>query len=170
MKLTPGQACFLYGWLGAKITLNWEDIINSSSIDFDKLLQANLSVDQIFQIQPDFKVWLRYNKVKKHNIPCLLTKWDVNVVEDFKLDLGDIISEQLSPETLLKYGINYEKLLEMGLTQENMFLLKHITLIGWSTLGFNKKHAENIPEPHLFKCFRMSKIEVIRSLKSEIFS
>jgi hypothetical protein len=138
--------------------------MTNSQITFEKLIQANISVDDLFIVQPDIKQWLQYKKVNKNDIGYLVQKWDIDVINDFHLDLGDIIYYQIPSEQLVQYGVTYDKLLELGLTHENMMLCKHITLMGWTKLGITRKHIETIPDVVLFHMFRMSKAEVMNSI------
>jgi hypothetical protein len=164
MILTAGQACFLYGWLGAKYNLLWEDIIQSNTIDFQKLIKANLTLDQVYQIQPDIKKWIKHNKISKDNLFDVYEKWDCDVIKDFSLDIGDLINPRFSVEVLKKIGVNYQKLCDMGLTSENMRLFTHITLSGWSQMGLTRSTAATIPENHLLFCFGMKKQDVLYCL------
>lgn len=166
MIITPGQACFLYGWWKAKKTLLWEDVIQNPDIDAAKILQANLTWDHMYKLQPDIRQWIRYKKVSKSDIFNIATRWECDIVKDFNLDIGDLTDPRFTVEMLLKMGIDYHYLCEMGLTGENMRLFTHITLIGWSQLGFTRKDAEKIAESHLYYCFGMRKTDVIASLKS----
>lgn len=164
MILTAGQAVFLYGWLGAKYNLLWEDVIQHPSIDFSKLMRANLSLDQIYQIQPDIKKWIKHDKISKAHIPDIIHKWDFDAIHDFHLDIGDLAQPSFSVETLKKMGINYQTLCDLGLTGENMRLFTHITLMGWGQLGFTRAHASKITESNLLYCFGMNKQAVLSCL------
>lgn len=164
MKLSAGQACFIYGWLGAKYSITWPDIVQNPTITFDHLLKANLTLDQLFTIQPDIKQWITHEKITKSHINLLINKWDCDIINDFKLDIGDIADQKMAPETLLKLGINFQTLSDMGLTSENMRLFKHITLLGWKQLGFTRAVAQEMPESHLYWCFCMKKSDVLASL------
>lgn len=164
MKLTPGQACYIYGWINAKLTLTWDDIVQNPSIDFEKLLSANLSVDHLHLVQPNLGLWIKAQKVNKSHLLQLAKKWDINDMQDLHVDIGDLMDPQFCVDTLLKMGVQYNTMQDMGLTGENMRLFKHITLIGWSRLGMTRNSANNISEHNLYACFAMKKNEVLQSL------
>lgn len=164
MQLTAGQACFLYGWLSAKYTLTWNDVLRQDNITFRKLQQANLTLEQIYQIQPDLQAWIRHRKVDKSDVPSVVLKWDCDVVRDFQYDLGDIINAKWSADKMHQLGLSYQGLCDIGLTSENMVLFKHVTLTGWGKLGLSRRFAQDFPEPHLYACFGMKKNDVLAAL------
>lgn len=164
MLLTPGQAVFIFGWLSAKYTLTWDDVVHHPDIHFKKLIQANLTLDQIYQLQPDIKKWIKHEKITKEHVMDIIHKWDCDAVQDFKLDIGDLAHPRFSVETLKKLGVDYQKLCELGLTGENMRLFTHITLNGWSQLGFTRTLANKISESNLLYCFGMNKNAVLSCL------
>ena len=164
MRLTAGQACYVFGWFQAKYNLLWEDVVKHPHINFKLLQQANISLDSLYHLQPDAQQWIREKKITKDDLFKILEKWDCDPITDFKLDIGDLTDPRFSVEILQKMGLNYEKMAEMGLTSENMRLFRHITLVGWSKLGLSKEHVRKLPDNHLYACFGMKKLDIMTAL------
>jgi hypothetical protein len=166
MRLTPGQACFIFGWWNAKYNLLWEDVVRNPDIHFNKLLQANVSIDQIHALQPDIQLWVKEKKISKQEIFYVLNKWECDPIVDFGLDIGDLADPRFHPELLLQLGIDFKKMTDMGLTGENMRFFRHITLLNWSKLGLTKEHASKLSDKDLYLCFNMKKNDVLSSLSA----
>lgn len=66
---------------------------------------------------------------------------------------------------MLKMGLTYGELVELGLTPASMAVFSHVTLHGWRHLGMARADAERIPEPVLVGLFGIPKREVLRSLQ-----
>ena len=164
MKLTPGQACFLYGWLSAKPSLTWNDVIHNDGINLQTLMQANIPLSELHALQPDLKEWIAHKKVQKSHILAVLPHWKCNVITDFGIDLGDLVEMKMSWETMLQCGITFSLLQDMGLTDENMKLFKHITMLGWTRLGMHRAAVQNMSEYHLLNAFGMKKQDVLAAL------
>jgi hypothetical protein len=164
MRLTAGQACYIFGWFQAKHNLLWEDVIKQPHITFKLLRQANISLDSLYNLQPDTQQWIKEKKIFKDDLFQIIGKWECDPVRDFQLDIGDLTDSRFSVDVLLNMGMTYEKMVDMGLTSENMRLFRHVTLLGWNRLGLNKEHARKIPENHLYACFSMKKNDVLMAL------
>lgn len=165
VKITPGQGLYLFGFFGIKESLTWNDILQDESLTFDRLLSANLTPQQLYNIQPDTMAWVQSKKALLHNCPAMVNFWNAQAIADFKADLGEIILMKWPIDTMIRVGVNYDTLLDIGLTPENMVLMSHVTLLGWSQLGFSLEHAKGIQEATLLRLFGLSKSDVLRSLK-----
>jgi hypothetical protein len=66
--------------------------------------------------------------------------------------------------TMVKMGVTYDDLLELGLTPDTMTLLNY-TLMMWATMGFRRQHAEVIPPNTLYRLFGLTKQEVLACLR-----
>ena len=53
----------------------------------------------------------------------------------------------------------------VGLTPPSMALFSSITLLGWGQLGLTRAEVAAMPEPVLARLFRMTKADVMRSVK-----
>ena len=165
LRLTPGQAVFIHGWLAARQTLTWQDVLASSSITFQRLRAANIPIASLHQLQPDATQWITARKATLADCPEMQTHWGCDAIRDFGADIADLMLTEWPPATLTAIGVNYDRLVDLGLTPVNMVLFRQLTLLGWSQIGFVRSHAERISEPHLIKLFGMGKADVLRSLR-----
>jgi hypothetical protein len=168
IKLTPGQAVFLHGWLAARQTLTWGDILNNPSLCFSVLLTANLPTTMLHQLQPDASSWIKNQKATIQDCAQMAQHWDVHPIRDFKADLADIVSAKWPPHTMQQMNLTYADLVQIGMTPVSMGLFTHVTLAGWAQLGFTKSHAADIHEVHLIRLFGIPKTDVMRSLSNEV--
>jgi hypothetical protein len=165
LKLTPGQSCYLHGWLSPKPTLSWADVRGNPSLTLQHLLAAGLALDELHGLQPEVSEWVKAGRVTLADCPAMAELWGGHPVRDFKADLGDIAGFKWTAEAMLKMGLNYAELVDIGLTPASMIVFTHVTLHGWSQLGFTRADAAQVPEPVLIALFCMPKQEVLRSLK-----
>jgi hypothetical protein len=66
---------------------------------------------------------------------------------------------------MLKAGLTYAELVDLGLTPASMVVFTHITLYGWAQLGMTRADVARFPEPVVVSLFGLPKQEVLRSLK-----
>ena len=165
LRLTAGQGCFLHGWMAPKQTLSWQDVVSTPSLTLTKLLSANLSPGALHQLQPDASAWLRAGRMTLSECPLMVDPWGAHPVRDFGADLGDIAGQRWPAELMQRMGVTYQDLKELGLTPEGMVLFTHITLHGWAQLGLTRADVVHVPETVFARLFRMTKADVLRSLK-----
>jgi hypothetical protein len=164
IPLTAGQAVTVYSWIRPKETLTWLDILANEKLTFSFLNKnANISRELLHRLQPDIAAWVSARRVCMADAPQLAT-WEAHPIRDLKADLGDIIDLHWPAEKMAKMGVNYQDLLEIGMTPETMGLFQY-TLFDWSTLGFDKTHAEKIPGPQLARMFNLTKQDIMKCLK-----
>lgn len=165
LKLTPGQGVFLHGWLAARLTLSWQDVLANDSLTFQRLRAANLPLAALHQLQPDVAQWITAKRAALADCPDMQALWGGDAIRDFGADIADLMLTEWPPATLTAAGVTYDRLVELGLTPVNMVLFKQLTLLGWSQIGFVRAHAEQMSEPHLIRLFGMGKADVLRSLR-----
>jgi len=165
LKLSPGQACYLHGWLNPKTTLSWPDVRSNPALTLQNLLSAGLTLDDLHQLQPEVSEWVKAGRVTLADCPAMADLWGAHPVRDFKADLGDVAGFKWTADAMLRMGLNYAELVEIGLTPASMIVFTHVTLHGWSQLGFTRAEAAQVSEPVLVALFSMPKQEVLRSLK-----
>ena len=165
LKLSPGQACYLHGWLNPKTTLSWPDVRSNPTMTLQNLLGAGLTLDDLHGLQPEVSEWVKAGRVTLADCPIMADLWGAYPVRDFKADLGDVAGFKWNADAMLRMGLNYAELVEIGLTPASMIVFTHVTLHGWSQLGFTRAEAAQVPEPVLVALFSMPKQEVLRSLK-----
>jgi hypothetical protein len=163
ITLTAGQAVSVHGWWRARYALTWGDVLASEGLDFARLLTFNLREPELYVLQPDLQAWIRSGKAALVDCPRM-RPWDAHPIRDFKADLADLVSMHWPTETMVKMGVTYDDLLELGLTPDTMTLLNY-TLMMWATMGFRRQHAEVIPPNTLYRLFGLTKQEVLACLR-----
>jgi hypothetical protein len=165
LKLTAGQGCYLHGWMTPKQTLSWQDVQADSTLTLPRLLSSGLSAASLHQLQPDAGAWVRAMRVTLSDCPFMIEPWGAHPVRDFGADLGDIAGQNWGPDLLQRMGVTYRDLVDVGLTPPSMALFTNVTLMGWAQLGLTRADVACIPEPELVRLFRMTKADVMRSVK-----
>ena len=57
------QAIIFNAFMNSKTTLTWKDvIIKGNNITFRKCVEANIDIQKLFNMQPDFEEWVKHNK------------------------------------------------------------------------------------------------------------
>jgi len=164
ISLTPGQAVTIHGWMRARLSLTWADVLYAGEgLTYQKLLSYNLTEQSLYILQPDLQAWIRAGRATLADCPRMRS-WDAHPIRDFKADLGDIVQQRWPSEVLARIGVDYDELLGLGLTPETMNLFPY-TLMMWSTLGFRRAHADAIPANTIFRLFGMAKQDVLASLR-----
>jgi hypothetical protein len=164
ITITPGQAVTIHGWMRARESLTWGDILANDSLTFSKLLELRINEHSLHVLQPDLDAWVRASRVTLEDTPRL-TLWGIHPIRDLKADLADIVGMRWSAETLAKVGVTYHDLTDAGLTPETMVLF-NLTLTGWAHIGLKRNHLENAPPHTLYRLFNMSKLDVLSCLKA----
>ena len=163
LKLTPGQAVYLHGWLEARRTLRWADILANPALTFARLLSARLTPLSLHQLQPDVGAWIKHRRAQIEDCSNM-EPWSAHPIKDFHADLADLIALRWSPECLIRMGVSYTDLVEAGLTPANMALFD-FTLLGWCQIGLSRNDVQDMPEHVLVRLFGMSKSDVMRALR-----
>lgn len=164
IPLTPGQAVTVHGWIRARTSLTWGDVLANDALSFHVLLGYNLTEADLHQLQPDLQAWVRSSKVRLEDLPRMLHLWEPHPIKDLKADLADLARMRWSADTLAGMHVTYQELTEIGLMPANMHMLG-ITLVGWASLGFSRYHAEAISREMLYTLFGMTKEAVLASLR-----
>jgi hypothetical protein len=163
ISLTPGQAVTIHGWLRARQTLTWTDVLTIKDLHFHTLLSYNVSEQDLYILQPDLQAWVRAGRATLSDCPKM-RPWDAHPIRDFKADLADVVSMHWPQDLLARMGVDYDELLTLGLTPETMNLFG-FTLMMWSSLGFRRAHAEDIPANTLSRMFGMAKQDILVCLR-----
>jgi len=163
ITLTPGQAVTIHGWVRARQTLSWGDVLATDGATFSRLHgTCSLPESSLHALQPDLAAWTKHGKAVLDDCPKMRS-WSAHPIKDFHADLSDMIRMGWDVPTLQKMGVKYEDLVEIGLNPENMQLFG-LTLMGWSTVGMKRSHAELIHPAALYRLFGMTRQDVLASL------
>ncbi len=119
ISLTPGQAVSIHGWMRARQTLTWGDVLSLPGLTFQGLLSYNLAEQDLYVLQPDLQAWVRAGKATLADCPKM-RPWDAHPICDFKADLADLVGMHWPHELLARMGVDYDELLGLGLTAETM--------------------------------------------------
>ena len=166
VTLTPGQAVTVFGWMNPKLFITWSDILNNEYLTFRFLTESiHLTPAKLYQVQPEGHLWIRSKRAFLADCPAMYPLWKLHPIGDFKCDLGDIIAAEWTPETMTNLSLNYDALVQAGMTADTMTLFKHVTLAGWVNLGFEKRHASRMNAEQLGRNFNMHKQDILRALK-----
>jgi hypothetical protein len=141
----------------------WPDVLADEALTFGRLFDVNLREQDLFLLQPDLQAWIRAERAGLADCPRMRL-WEAHPIRDFKADLADLISMGWPPDCLTRMGVTYADLQALGVTAETMGLFNY-TLLMWAMLGFQRAHAEQIPANTLFRLFKMSKQDVLASLR-----
>lgn len=163
IRLTPGQAVTIYGWMRARQSLTWSDVLGVKDLTFTKLLGFNLTEQDLYVLQPDLQAWVRAGRATLADCPRM-RPWDAHPIRDFKADLADIVSMHWPQDVLHRVGVDYDDLLGLGLTAETMNLFGY-TLMMWASIGFRRSHADAVPANTLYRLFGMAKQDILASLR-----
>jgi hypothetical protein len=163
IKLTAGQAVSVHGWWRARESLTWPDVLAKEGLTLAYLLSLNIPEQDLHLLQPDLQAWIRAERAGLADCPRMRL-WEAHPIRDFKADLADLISMGWPPDSLARMGVGYADLQALGVTPETMGLFNY-TLLMWATLGFQRAHAEHVPPNTLFRLFKMSKQDVLASLR-----
>lgn len=164
ITLTAGQAVSIHGWMRARYSLTWGDVLINEGLGFSSLLAFNLREQDLYVLQPDLQAWVRAGKAQLADCPRM-RPWDAHPVRDFRADLADIVGMHWPADVMGKMGVTYDDLLQLGLTADTMTLFNY-TLLMWASMGFRRQHAETVPPNTLYRLFGMTKQDVLASLRA----
>ena len=161
IKLTPGQAVTLHGWVRPVLSLSWKETVRYD-LTFQRLLAVRLRPRELFAMQPDLRKWIEAGRVSLEDCPQL-KPWGAHPVRDLRADLGDLIMQRWSIDALTDMGVTYGDLKGVGMTPETMAMFG-FSLVGWHKLGMSRADAEWIPGPLHLSLFQMHKPAVLAAL------
>ena len=99
ITLTPGQAVTIHGWIRARLSLTWGDVLANNEINLHVLLGYNITETSLHQLQPDLQAWIRSKKVRLEDMPRM-TLWEPHPIKDLKADLADLARMRWPTDTL----------------------------------------------------------------------
>jgi len=147
IKLKPEESVGLYGFMNAKKTLAWKDILAHKRINLRTCIDNGISTSKLVKIQPDLREWIKHDKVQIQDFPHL-SEWAANPFDHFKCTIGDLVVHRkfIHANALVECKVKFKTLVEKyGLTHELMILLRY-TPDDWINLGISKEDAEKIAE------------------------
>ena len=164
ISLTAGQGVVVHGWIRARTYMTWGDVLNSDTLTFSYLRhKANLSLYDLYQLQPDLQPWIKHSKAGLEDCPYM-SQWQAHPIRDFHADLADLVRMRWDADEYKRMGITYDDIIKLGLTPETMMLFG-FTLNNWISIGFRREHCESMPDYIVFKLFCMNKTHLLSFLR-----
>lgn len=151
VHLTNAQSIRVHGWFNPKRTLTWLDIVNTPHMNVQHLFRAGLSSTQLKQLQPSIAEWITHRHASFGDVPYMLD-WPLHPIRDLKGNLAVIVEHKYDVKTLLKLGLGYNVLKQMGLTCEWMNMME-FSLRDWLDLGMTSTDANQMSDGEIAKLF-----------------
>lgn len=163
LELTPRQTVMIHGWFNPLRVLTWGHIVNNCSLNVKTLMDAGLSVDQVYYLQPDVHQWIAFKSVALVDVPHM-TRWPLHPVMHLQATLGDLFLQKYNSSVFLANGITYNYLHEtLGMQGAHMPLMG-LDLREWIRLGFNKSDALKLSDSICMQLFQVNKADLLTSI------
>jgi hypothetical protein len=167
IRLNHMQRAMLFDDLmTAKATLTWKDVVKEKKITFRACLEQKISVQKLYNMQPDLEEWIKNKKVTLEDCKDM-EPWRPNPFYHFNCHIGDLVlqKQHLTARVLLNGGVKFDILWERyGLRPEIMTLLKY-SPEDWIRLGITQEYMEQINEKQWIEIFqKLKRKEVIDAI------
>ena len=151
----------------AKATLTWKDVVKERKITFRLCLEQKISVQKLYNMQPDLDEWIKNKKVNLEDCKDM-ELWRPNPFYHFNCHIGDLVLQKqyLTARVLLNGGVKFDILWERyGLRPGIMILLKY-SPEDWIKLGLTEEYMEQINEKEWSDIFQnLKRKEVIEAIQ-----
>jgi hypothetical protein len=169
IRLQPEQSITLFGFLGAKTTLTWRDILTSPTINLRLCIECGIDLQKLYRMQPEIKEWFKYGKASIQDC-AFMDPWKPNPLVDLGCSIGDLVLYRkfIHPKLLSNSGLTFTVLKERyGLTVDLMRLLKY-NVNDWILLEITESFVNEINDSQFFQIFgNMSKTDIISMIKKQ---
>jgi hypothetical protein len=162
LKLKPPQQIRVFGWMGVKPYLQWQDIEKSPVITFRFLREMGLTPVQLHLLQPDASAWLRYGGVTMDDCHEMAV-WPIHPCNDLGATLDKIMTRQWSPLQMMQVGLSLAELTNMGMSVDNMVLFG-FGLTGWIEMGLDREYLNSMADDQVRRVFAISRTQVLHAL------
>ena len=123
-------------------------------ITFQRCLEHGISPEQLHEMQPDVKLWIRHKGVSFREVPHMVC-WPLHPIEDLKGDISDLATMRYDARVLKSLGLSYHFMRrELKMDDEWMRMLRY-TPAEWAELGFTKQCAEDMGRKRASSVFTM---------------
>jgi len=149
IKLKAEESIGIYGFMNAKKTLAWKDILCHKHIQLKTCIENGIGTSKLYKLQPDLHEWIKFEKVNITDFPYL-KDWAANPFDHFHCTIGDLIMNRkyIDGKALKKSGIRFQDLVDKyGLSYEFMAMLKYSS-DDWIQLGITQEYIDKIPDDH----------------------
>lgn len=167
VQLSKPQMVLIFGWLNFRAHLTWEDVIADEKLTFEYLTrQCGIPVAQLYVLQPDVTEWVKNGRVKSSDAPRM-TQWPLHPVTHCGMDLADIMQTQWSADEMLRVGIDFPLLIELGMTPTIMKTFG-LSLLTWQKLGLQYNDIQKWSDSDLHKVFHVGRAELAGMLARRV--
>ena len=154
IRLQPEQSIHLYGYMCAKTTLTWRDVMLHTTISMRKCVECGIHAEKLCRMQPDIREWLKIGKAKIDDC-ALMGPWKPNVFTDLGCNIGELVihRQALTAKIVIDGGGTFTMLKDVyGLTPELMALLKY-TSKDWIDLGVHHTYLKELTDDQWIRIF-----------------
>jgi hypothetical protein len=167
IRLLPEQSVLLFGFMEAKTTLTWRDVLTHPKIDLNSCVSSGIDTMKLYRMQPDIREWIKYGKASLRDY-AHMQQWKPNPFTDLRCSIGDLVlhRQHIHPKMLAACGITFTILKERyGLTKELMGLLRY-TVDDWLDLEIPESFLKEMTNEHWAQIFgEASRNDIIESTK-----
>jgi hypothetical protein len=154
IRLLPEQSVFLFGFLEAKTTLTWKDVVTNPNINLSACVACGMDTMKLYRMQPDIKEWIQVGKacIKDY---AHMQPWKPNPFTDLRCSIGDLVLHRkyIHPSMIASCGITFSILRERyGLTKELMVLLRY-SVEDWIELEIQEDFLKELPDEYWSQIF-----------------
>jgi hypothetical protein len=154
IRLEADQSVLLYGYVMAKTTLTWRDVLMHPGIHLQSCCECGVDPHKLCRMQPDVREWMRTGKAKLQDC-ALMEAWKPHVFRDLGCNIGDLVvyRKWLNAPMLIRAHITFETLQDMyGLNAEIMALLRY-TPQEWLQLQIPTKFLQELTDEQWNRIF-----------------
>lgn len=168
VQLSKPQMVLIFGWMNFKEYLTWDDVIADERITFDYLVKmCGLSTTQLHTLQGDALEWVRHGRVKCTDAPRM-TQWPLHPVKHCAMDLADLLQQRWSADEMLRVGVDFPLLIELGITPAIMKTFG-FSLLTWQKLGMRYDDVQKWTDGELHKVFHVGRNELAGMLARKFY-
>jgi hypothetical protein len=152
--LTPVQSCNLHGWLNPRRMLTWDSIKSTPGITLGRCLQQGITANQLKDLQPDIKMWIKHKQVSFADVP-FMAEWPLHPVSHLKGNIGDLAGMHYSPLLMRSLGITYDYMRDVLKMDDEWMRYMRYTPSDWVIMGFTQQHAAAMGKKRVDDVFKM---------------
>jgi hypothetical protein len=171
IRLLPEQSVALFGFLEAKTTLTWRDVLIQPAINLKSCVLCGVDSLKLYRMQPDIKEWIKYGKAGLSDC-TYMQQWKPNPFTDLRCTIGDLVVHRkvILPKMLTSCGITFSMLKDRyGLTKEIMIMLRY-SVDDWLELEISQDFLKELDNEHWAQIFgEASRSDIMESANRKNF-
>ena len=171
ISLTPSQAVAVHGWRAPLRSMNWRHVLDHDELDFRALRDLGLSVETLFQLQPDKTKWLatldsNHPKLGAQDLPEMGGVWRIHPIRDLGVSLPQLAMLGLTSTQMKRCGVTFHDLRDHGLTHSILPVFQY-SLIEWIDLGITRSFLRELSDIESNEMFQMPLAVVLQNIRNE---